>query len=363
MTRIINTTPCGLFVALLLSLAGCQKRGVGGVDSLEGDTIEMKYATLLTMVRHGERVEVTIRNPWDTTKVLQQFWVDSVCRRAAVYSSVHCCLVEELGGIDQLAGVMDGKYIMHEEVQQRLRDGRMRDFGEGMQPNVEAVIEAGVDLLMSSPMENGGGYGRLERLGIPILECADYMEASPLARAEWMKLYGILFGQEQRADSLFRLVEQRYLALREQAAGVSHKPLVVAEMPYGGHWDVPSGGSTTGILYKDAGARYAFADVEGGGSKSLSVEATFEKAQAADLWMIKYHAPEALTKEALANDVPLTAHIKAYKEDRVYGCNTQYKTYYEDTPFHPDRVLADLIRIIHPELGVKSEYQYFEPVK
>jgi iron complex transport system substrate-binding protein len=82
---------------------------------------------------------------------------------------------------------------------------------------VEKIIDQRPDAIFLSPFENSGGYGKLEEIDIPLVECAEYMEKTPLGRAEWLRFYGILFGCEQKADSLFHVVDSNYNTLKAQA--------------------------------------------------------------------------------------------------------------------------------------------------
>ncbi|MBQ8050476.1 MAG: ABC transporter substrate-binding protein [Bacteroidaceae bacterium] len=366
-------------LALCLLFVACGSHKTDG-NASEGDTIPMRYAHNLTMVRYADRTEVTIRNPWDTTSVLHRYvLVDArnyslyrdtrksnpstiipvPLQRAGVFTSVHCGLLQELGVQSAIRGICELEYINIPYVRQGVAAGRIANFGSAMEPTLEVIMDAEPDALMISPFENSGGYGRVERLGIPIIECADYMEYSPLARAEWMKFYGLLFGVPERADSLFQSVEQRYLALKAQAAHVAHRPTLIAEKPYSGVWYVPGGGSVMGILYRDAGADYLYADRPETGSLALSVETVFERGQRADIWLIKYNQSSPLTLRQLTSDYPPFAHFRSVGSGGVYGCNQATSRFYEETPYHPDRLLADLVRIIHPELGIQSEKSYF----
>ena len=368
-------------VTILLSIASCQGGKTTTDDKAGGDTISMRYATNLTLVRYDNYVEATIRNPWDTTRVLHRYLlvegegtpdpsttdgeptvIHVPVRKAGVYSSVHCSLFDELGCASSIAGVCDSKYITLPTIKRGLEEGTISDFGDGMEPNIEAIMDAMPDVLMPSPFENSGGYGRLERLGIPIVECADYMEVSPLARAEWVRFYGILTGEEQRADSLFDAVEKHYTDLRTQVLKTRTRPTLVAEMPSSGAWYIAGGKSTLGIMYHDAGADYVFADMDNAGSTSMAFEKVFERAEKADFWLVKYNQSTPLTLSQMESDNALYTHIKAFAEGRVYGCNTTSSQFYEQTPFHPDRLLANLISILHPELGVKAEKTYYSKI-
>ena len=365
-----------------------------------GDTIPMKYARNLTMVRYADRTEVMIRNPWDTTAVLHHYIlmneelrnkneelatahaqetgnssflilnsslsgtpVRTPLRRAGIFTAVHCGLVKELGCEPAIRGICEIEYINIPSIKRAVSEGRVANFGSAMEPSIEGIMDAQPDALLISPFENSGGYGRVERLGIPIIECADYMEFSPLARAEWMRFYGRLFGVGERADSLFLEVERRYLALRDEANHVSHRPTLIAERPYSGVWYVPGGSSAMGVLYHDAGADYLFYDRKKNGSLALSVETVFEVGQQADIWLIKYNQPTPLTRRQITADYPPFAHFRAVETGRVYGCNQETSRFYEETPYHPDRLLANLVEIIHPEFGIKAEKSYFCPLE
>ena len=363
-----------LFLSLLLFTACSHHRTLQAEE--QGDTLPLRYARNLTIVEYGNRTEVTIRDPWDTTAVLHRYVLvpaqadlpahtdlQSVLRvplrHVGVFTSVHCGLLHELGHREAIRGICEIQYINLPYVQEGVRTGRIANFGSAMEPTIEVIMDAQPDALLISPFENSGGYGRVERLGIPIIECADYMEYSPLARAEWMKFYGRLFGESERADSLFCEVERRYLSLRARASKVTHRPTLIAEKPYSGVWYVPGGGSVMGILYRDAGADYLYADRPETGSLPLSVETVFEKAQSADFWIIKYNQNQPLTLSQLRSDYPPFAHFRAFQSGRVYGCNQFSSHFYEETPYHPDLLLADLVRIFHPELGIEAEKSYF----
>ena len=177
-----------------------------------------------------------------------------------------------------------------------------------------------------------------------------------------MKFYGRLFGVGDEADQLFRQVNDDYLQMKAKAADANEKPSVIADMKIGSVWYVPGGQSTQGKLWADAHAVYPYADDSHSGSLALSFEAVFDKAGDADIWVIRYNQPVALTYHQLAADYHGNAELKAYKERRVYGCNTGHTAFYEETPFHPDRLLRDYIQICHPEMELGG-LKYFERIE
>lgn len=333
-------------------LASCTDGRTG--EALEGDTLSLRHARYVRAVRQGDIVSIDIRNPWDTSATLRSIRVKVPVERAAVYTATHAALLAELGQAHRIGGMFDTQYLKHPQLKRAIAEGRIRDLGTSNAVNIEQVMDLQPDLLMPSPYESQGGYGRLEQMGIPIMECADYMEVSPLARAEWIRVYGILFGVEQRADSLFKEIEQRYNELKTLASTCKERPRLLTERPLSGTWHVPNGESTSGILYRDAGADYLFADIPGSGASAMSIEIVLDRAMHADLWLIKSFG--TLTKEQIIDDTPACKHIPA----RLLVCNTEEVPFFEETPFHPEYLLANLISVLHPELEVETRHEYFK---
>ena len=332
-------------------LCSCTNGRTG--EATEGDTLSLRHARHVCVVKCADIVSIDIRNPWDTTALLRSIRVKVPIKRAAVYSATHAALLAELGQAHRIGGIFDTQYLKLAGLKQAIAEGRIRDLGLSNAVNIEQVMDLHPDLLMPSPYESQSGYGRLEQIGIPIMECADYMEVSPLARAEWIRVYGMLFGVEERADSLFQAIEQRYEELKALASKSNSRPKLLTERPLGGTWHVPCGESTTGILYHDAGADYLFADIPGSGACALSIEKVVDKAIDADIWLIKNFG--TLTKAQLEQDCPATTLIPA----KLMVCNTEKIPFFEETPFHPEYLLENMISVLHPELGVKAEHEYF----
>ena len=245
------------------------------------------------------------------------------------------------------------------EVQDGCRNGEIVDCGNGMNPDIEKIIDLRPDAIMLSPFENSGGYGRVGSLGVPVIECADYMETSPLGRAEWLRFYGLLVGQEQRGDSLFAQIEKEYLTVKNLAAQATSRPTVLSDLKYGSAWYIAGGQSTTGRLYADAGADYVFAELPNSGSVPMAFEVVFDKGEHADFWLIKYNQPQDKTYKELQKDYSLYTRFKAFRERRIYGCNTYRIPFYEESPFHPEILLKDMVKIFHPELLEGYEPKYF----
>ena len=363
-------------VTLVLLLSACGGRSKTS-SALNGNIIPLKYAENLTLIQGDGYTEARLRNPWDTTALLRTYilvnknqevpehlpegtLVRTPLNKVLVYTAVHCNLIKELGAVQSIGGICELQYIKVPEIIEGCKNGTIVNAGEGTNPDIEKIIDLHPDALMLSPYENSGGHGQVEKLKVSIIECADYMETSALGSAEWIRFYGMLFGQMHKADSIFAEVEKNYNDLKVLAQSQTSKPKLLCELKSGSAWYVPGGRSTTGRLYHDAGAEYAFNHYPNSGAVPLSFETVFDKAQDADIWLMKYNHATDKTLTSMRKDYGPYAQFKAFKQKQVYGCNTAYKEYYEDFPFHPNKVLKDLIKIFHPTLLPDYELKYFD---
>ena len=244
-----------------------------------------------------------------------------------------------------------------------------------MAPDIERIIALHPQALLISPFENSGGYGKLDKLRIPVVETADYMEASPLGRAEWMKFYGMLFGEEvadekepatvhlqsyeARADSLFSAIEKEYLSLKAQAAELPKGLSILTERKTGGVWYVPGGQSTVGVLLKDANARYIFADDTHSGSLAMSPEQILAKGKEVDVWTFKYFGGEPLARPQLLQEYEGYKALKAFGTGDIYECNTGTQPYFELTSFHPELLLREFILLAHGEDKALGKLRFY----
>ena len=372
-----------LIILAALSLYACGGGRTASSPQAEGDTLAFKYARLLTVVRYDGYTVATIKNPWSPGKALHRYVLvpkGSLCSGAAaapaekgtllrtplsrsmIFTTVHCAMLQSLGREDCITGVADLKYIKIPWVHQQVEKGRIVDVGEGMSPVIEKIIDRRPDAILLSPFENSGGYGKLEDIDIPIVECAEYMEESPLARAEWLRFYGMLFGCEHEADSLFAVVDSSYQALSRQAREAKDQPTVMVDKVTGSVWYVPGGCSTIGRMIADAGGRYLWADDTHSGSVSLPFEAVLERAGEADVWLFRYSADHDITYGELAAEHHGYPQFKAFRRRAAYGCNVELSLFYEESPFRPDWLLSDFIQILHPDITNLPPLRYYQKV-
>ena len=422
---------CGATAALLM--AACQGGKTAAADAEAGDTLEMKYAKLLTIVKHGDGEEASdeaegidyqyaeaiIANPWKAGTMLHRYilipkgeegdktvarlalqrtsgmgcttdTVRTPVERSAVFIAPHCQLMYELGCQQAIRGVCDLNYINIPDVRKRAASAgkassgnasaqnSIVDCGSSMAPDIERIIALKPEAILVSPFENSGGYGKLDKLHIPIIEAADYMESSPLGRAEWMKFYGMLFGKDKnisttaagkaseatagkaseatlpascelRADSLFAQIEKEYLKLKAEAGKLPKGLSILTERKTGNVWYVPGGQSTIGILLKDANARYIFSDDKHSGSLPMSPEQILAKGNQVDVWAFKYFGGAPLSQVQLLQEYDGYKALAAFNRGNIYQVDTSTVPYFELTSFHPELLLREFIILAHGE--------------
>lgn len=342
-------------------------------------TYQVYYATGYTVNRTSDYTEVKIRDPWDTTRYLQRYvlvdkdkalpvhlpkgiLVRTPLQRVVVATAVHCGVLELLGMRDQLVGVCESRYIDLDFVKRGLASGKIVDIGEAGAPDVERLIELAPDAMITSPLSNAP-YGRVEKTGIPQIKCVDYMEPTPLGRVEWIRFQALFFGKEEIADSLFWQTVKAYEEIKALTEKVKERPLVVTEKKYGAVWYLPGSKSYMAHLLEDAGATIGKEAEQQAGSVGWPFETVFEKYGDADFWLIKYNRPQEMSYEDLKTEYAAYSKFAAYKNRRIYTCNTAEVPYYEEVPVHPDYLLKDLVAIFHPELLPEHQMKYYKAME
>lgn len=362
------------------------------LEASGGDTIRFEYARHLKIVKHQGYSIATLTDPWKQGKILHTYALvpkgkagDKICKafssdnnqevtivrtpitRSVVFTTVHCALLYDLKAESAIKGVCDLQYISIPDVQQRAKlpisdAHHVADCGNSMSSNVEKIIDLKPEAIMVSPFENSGGYGKLDKLHIPLIEMADYMEESSLGRAEWMKFYGMLFGREKAADSLFNEVKSNYEQLKQKAQTAKQTRSVFTERMMGNVWYVPGGRSVIGGLLQDARARYVFANDTHSGSVALSFESVLDRAGKADIWLFKYNEHPSTLQELLKENAGY-GEFKVVKTHQVFACDCTRWPYYEEVSFHPDRLLSDVIQIVHPDIAGFAPMHYYQRLK
>lgn len=364
-----------LCFSLMLFLFSCKN---ADVDKIKGNSVDIRYSSLLEIVDCEGFTVVDVKNPWGKGLLNRYLLVPSdsllpeklpagvVLRtplsRAILFSGVHASLFEEFGALSAIAGVCDSRYIYSQNVQRGLENGAVLDCGSSLNLDSEVVMQVAPDAIFVLPYENGG-YGKLDRFSFPLVECADYMETSPLGCAEWIRFYGRLLGNAEKSDSIFNAVCKEYEELSQMTADITERPKLMCELKSSSAWYVPGNKSTMGQMYNAAGADYLFAEYDVNGSVPLSVEIVLDKAADADIWLLKYNSVFDKKYPDLLAEYDGYAHFKPFRNRNIYACNTHRNNIFEETAFHPEKLLRELVALFHPILLPEYKTLYYEKMR
>ncbi|MDA7798855.1 ABC transporter substrate-binding protein, partial [Flavobacteriaceae bacterium] len=288
-------------------------------------------------------------------------------KNIVVTSTTHIPMLELLGVEKSLVGFQDTNYISSEKTRKRIDSGFVRELGNEAAMNTEVLFELQPDVVIGFAMNSvNKTYNLIEKHGIPVIINGDWLEETPLGRAEWIKFFGVLFDKEKEADSLFRKIEQEYLAAIAIAKKVRNKPSILSgAIMRNDIWSLPAGESFVAQFLEDANVNYLWKDSKGKGSLQLSFESVLDKAQKADYWI----APGYFSSKAqLIENNPHYKNFTAFKTNNIYTASTKKGVtggiiYYELGPTRPDLILKDLIKITNPTLLPNYKLNFFEQMK
>jgi len=352
-------------------------------QSLKKDIV-FKYSKGLTIEGSYDKYIITIKSSWkDSQEHLIYELLDStiaytgilpkhleagfyIPKRIVVTSTTHISALELLGVEQTLVGFPGTDYVSSEKTRQRIDAGFVKELGKNEGINTEVLLELKPDIVIAFGVDGSNkSLEVIRKANIPVIYNGDWLEDSPLAKAEWIKFFGVLLNKEKEADSIFNKIENDYLNAKLLAKNANKQPTVLSGAMHKDIWYLPNGTSTEAQFLKDANVNYLWQETSGKGSLALSFEAVFDKAREADIWLSPsyYTSLEALKK---ANEH--YTKFDAYTTKNIYTfSNTTGKTggvlYYELGMARPDLVLKDIIKICHPELLPDYVLFFFKPLK
>ncbi|PRY22070.1 iron complex transport system substrate-binding protein [Spirosoma oryzae] len=292
--------------------------------------------------------------------------IDIPLRSIVAMSSMHVGLAEFLGAEDLIVGLGNLKYVSSPKVIQRIDAGKVREVGRDQTINDEQVITIQPDLLMAmgSPTARLDHYRTIRGAGVPVLINSEWVETTPLGRAEWVKLLAALLNKETLVNQKFAKVEQEYNRLAALTKPVARKPTIISGMNSKDAWYVPDGDSYMTRFFLDAGGKYPWVNRRATGSLPLNFEAVYPIALTADYWLNVGMMSVDSKQSVLAKDVRY-ADFKAFKTGRLYSYTKRVNSrgsndFWESGAVNPHLVLADLIRILHPDLLPKHQLIYYQ---
>lgn len=365
-------------IVCILIFSGCKSRSDDGFsESKPGDST--KYAKGFSISEEEAYTKVVINNPWgkDDSKPYAVYYLcndesvklpDDGIKMKTPLTSVtvntfsyfeFLNLIDEL---DKVTGVSDAERIYNPEILDKLKENRITDLGDPFNPNFEKSLMLRGDAVITSAYAQQDTYNeRVIKTGIPIIYSLEWMEESPLARAEWIKLIAAFFNKSEIADSIFNEIEERYVFNKKIAESIQNKPTILAGDNFQGTWYMPGGGSFNAALFADAGIDYHYKDDNRRGSIGLDIESVLTRFGSVDFWF----GSEADSYDELERKDKKYMLLNPVKKKRVFSNRNRTtpsggNDYFESAVANPDLLLKDLMKAAHPELFSSEEFTYLK---
>lgn len=287
-------------------------------------------------------------------------------RRAITFSSTYVAELAALGLEGSIVGVDNGAYVSSPSIQAKIAKGEIKEVTRNWSPNIELLISLKAEAIFAYGVGNEWDqHPKMEEANLPVVMDGEWNEESPLARAEWIKFIALFYGKETEAEAIFSRSEKEYLRLSALAAKATVKPLVIVNAPFQGNWTISGGRSYMAAFIADAGGAYVLSEDKSTGGVIFSVESAYIMAQKADFWLNPGSATSIADLESMDRRfarLPVIRSCKVYNNDARLGPSGA-NDYYETGSISPDRILRDLIAILHPELLPGEALVYYRRLK
>lgn len=369
-----------LYIFTFLGLLSCKKETtIISHTQVANQTTNIKYATGFDIEDHKNYKVLILKSPFDKTEKrfifvkpfkkyggIENTIFYNPIKRIVVTSTTHIPMLELLNEETSLVGFPNTKYISSKKTRELINQGKIKELGKEQSINTELLLYLQPGLVIGFSMNsNNKMYRNIEKAGIPVIINNDWQEKTPLGRAEWIKFFGVIFGKEKLADSIFKNIETDYLNAKKIALKATTKPKLLSGIMFNDKWNLPAGESFGAQFLKDANVNYPWQNSKGSGSLSLSFESVFNKAKDAEIWISPgfFNSYSQLKK---ANEH--YSKFDAFLNKKIYNfVNRKGETggilYYELAPIQPNIVLKDIIKTVHPELLPNYKPFYLEELK
>lgn len=367
-----------IFIFSFLTVVSCKKKEEVAIEKNKLVQNSIEYASGLSIQKYKGYSVVKVSNPWpDANKKftyilkekngivpdsLQQYTNISVpLETIVVTSTTNIPFLEMLEVENKLVGFPHTDYVSSEKTRVLIDKGSVKNVGQNEKLNIEQLIDLNPSLIVTFGVDNNNPMlNNLQKSGLKVMIQGDWMEQSPLGKAEWIKLYGTLFGKEDKAKEIFEKIVTSYnQALKLVEMSDANATVLYGSM-YQDQWYVARGKSWVAQFMKDAKANYLWSDLEGTGSLGLSFEKILDKAKDAQYWIA---TGSIKSLEELAASNPHYNQFKAFTDKNVFTFEGKFGAkggtiYYELAPSRPDLVLKDYIKIFHPDLLPSYEFTF-----
>jgi iron complex transport system substrate-binding protein len=378
----MRRTPNYFILVLIILAFSCKKDDVK-IDTKTPPKSKIKYAKGFNIIDENGMKKLIIKSAYQNSEAIFEYEIHKKnpnaiidykkiiikvpIEKIVVTSTTHIPMVELLNEESSIIGFPYAKYISSEKTRQLIDAGNITEIGKESSLNTEILLDLEPDLVVGYSVTSADkSLTTAQKAGIPVIYNGDWLEETPLGRAEWIKFFGVLFDKEKQADSIFSTIKNNYLEAKKIALKSNKKQTILSGAIMSKDiWNLPAGDSFVAQFLKDANLNYLWKDSKGKGSLSLSFESVFDTGRNADFWI----APGYFSsKEQLLQSNQIYAEFAAFKNNRIYTPSTKKgKTggviYYELAPTRPDLVLKDIIKITNPDLLPDYELTFFEKMQ
>ena len=375
-------------VILYLLITGCSRNNQG-IPSFQDKSMKIvkpvRYAKGFTIQSNGKNVLIKVVNPWqNANNVEYSYLLSDTLQKSSILNENHCliktpvsrvvCLstthigfISSLNETVSIVGVSGKNFVANENLQAKIRQDQLPDVGYDENLNFELILKLRPDVVFAYGVSGSitNTVRKLNEMGIPTILIAEYLEEEPMAKMEWVKVFGALYGRSSDADEKFDSADSKYQHLRLLASGTNNKPAVLLGLPWRGNWFISGGKSYVARLVEDAGGEYIFKHLDFKDSQPVALEQVYERALGADFWL---NTGDALCKKDLFSVDERFRNLPCIKRDQIFNNNNRItpaggNDIFESGVAEPEIILSDLIYILHPQLLPSHQLKYYRKLQ
>ena len=373
-----------IFLFLFISFIGCKQ-------SVKQDKLEkihdshftnisssIKYAKGFNIYQYSDYKLVEVINPWQGANNIKFKYIlyttdlppqhnfnDAIeikipIQKIVCLSTTHIGFIDKLQELETIVGVANKKLVYNKSLRKRIENKLVIDVGYEQSLNNELLMQLNPDIVMAYGVnsEITGVKNKLEELGLQTILNAEYLEQTPLGKAEWIKFIAAFYSKNNLADSIFTLTETKYNLLTNLVMIEENRPDILTGLPWKGTWHIPGSNSYAAHLIIDAGGNFLWNN-NSHEAIGMNIESVFELGHNCDIWINPGTAQSI--NDILSCDERLMKY-SSYKQRNVFNNNNRINEfggndYWESGIVNPDIVLKDLISIFHPE--ILDDYNLF----